>query len=269
MIPGVERYVIRGGRGGYGRLQFLSRARWPDTSAFLDHVGVRAGMSCLDLGCGSADVTFELARLVGPGGHVTGVDMDEVKLGFARESATKQGIANVTFRVANVNDWHEENAYDLAYSRFLLEHLSRPVDLLKRMWAAVRPGGVIAVEDADFDGLFSEPANSGFEFYKRSYPEVLARHGGDSTTGRKLYRYFLEAGIAGPSLRLVQRVDSTGEAKTLSLSTLEATADAIVAEGLASRDEIDASIESLRAFTDDRSTLVGDPRIFQVWAYRP
>jgi hypothetical protein len=67
----------------------------------------------------------------------------------------------------------------------------------------------------------------------------------------------------------VQRVDSTGEAKTLSLSTLEATADAIVAQGLASRDEIDASIESLRAFTDDHSTLVGDPRIFQVWAHQP
>ena len=43
-------------------------------------------------------------------------------------------------------------AYDLVYSRFLLQHLSRPVELLPRMWAAVRAGGVIAVEDADFDG---------------------------------------------------------------------------------------------------------------------
>ena len=42
-------------------------------------------MSCLDLGSGAGDVTFELARRVGPAGRVVGVDMDEVKLGLARE----------------------------------------------------------------------------------------------------------------------------------------------------------------------------------------
>ena len=43
-------------------------------------------------------VTFELARLVGTDGHVTGVDMDEVKLALGRASAVEQGLANVEFR---------------------------------------------------------------------------------------------------------------------------------------------------------------------------
>jgi hypothetical protein len=74
---------------------------------------------------------------------------------------------------------------------------------------------------------------------------VLERHGGDAAIGRKLYRHFLEATIPDPSVRLVQRADTTGEAKTLSLSTLEATADAIVEEGLASIDEVNVHLESV------------------------
>jgi hypothetical protein len=92
------------------------------------------------------------------------------------------------------------------------------------------------VEDADFDGLFCDPPNDGFDFYVRTYPRVLERHGGGAAAGRKLYRHFVEAGIPRPNLRLVQSAVTTGEAKTLSLSTLEATADAILAEELASEE---------------------------------
>ena len=49
---------------------------------------------------------------------------------------------------------------------------------------------------------------------------------------------------------------------------LEVTADAIVSEGLAARDEVDAARESLEAFTDDPTTLVAEPRIFQVFCRR-
>jgi len=226
-------------------------------------------MRCVDLGCGGGEVTFAIARLVGAAGHVTGVDMDEVKLSLARASAMQRGCSNVEFRVGNVTDWDEPAGYDLVYCRFLLQHLSRPADLLRRMWAAVAPGGRIVVEDADFEGLFCEPPNDGFAFYARVYPRVLELHGGDAAIGRKLYRYFREASIPDPNLRLAQRADANGEAKTLSLSTLEATADAIVEEGLASIEDVTAAIADLAAFTADRTTVVGDPRVFQLWCSRP
>jgi ubiquinone/menaquinone biosynthesis C-methylase UbiE len=226
-------------------------------------------MRCLDLGCGGGEVTFEIARLVGAEGHVTGVDMDEVKLSLGRASAAERGLANVEFRAGNVNDWDEPARYDLVYCRFLLQHLSRPVDLVRRMWAAVTPGGVIVVEDADFDGLFCHPPNDGFDLYARLYPRVLERRGGDAAIGRKLHRYFLQADIPDANLRLVQRADAVGEAKTLSLSTLQATADAIVEDALASTDEVNAALADLAAFTADPGTVVGDPRVFQLWCSRP
>jgi ubiquinone/menaquinone biosynthesis C-methylase UbiE len=116
----------------------MARASRPDTAALFSRAGIRAGMKCVDLGCGGGEVTFEPARLVAPGGSVTGVDMDEVKLGLGRTAAVERGIGNVEFTARNVNEWHEPDGYDVVYSRYLLQHLSEPVDLLRRMWAAVR-----------------------------------------------------------------------------------------------------------------------------------
>jgi ubiquinone/menaquinone biosynthesis C-methylase UbiE len=264
----VERYVIRGGREGYERLKVLGRAAWPHTSDLLHLVGLRPGIRALDLGCGGGDVTFEISEMIGPDGNVTGIDMDDVKLALARETATVRRLTNIEFRAENVNDWNEPDAYDLVYSRFLLEHLSRPVDLLRKMWAAVRPGGAIVVEDTDFGGLFCHPPNDGFAFWARAYPSVLERHGGDPAIGRKLHEYFLAAGISRPSMRLVQRANADGEGKTVPLLTMDATADAIVAEGIASEDEVRAARASLSEFTDDPSTVIGSPRIFQLWSRR-
>jgi ubiquinone/menaquinone biosynthesis C-methylase UbiE len=265
----VERYVIRGGREGYERLLILARAKAPGTRALFERVGIGRNMRCVDLGCGGGEVTFELALLVGRGGHVTGIDMDEVKLAAAREAAVRHGLGNVEFRTANVNDWNAASTYDVVYARFLLQHLSRPVDLIRRMWDAVAPGGALVVEDADFEAMFCEPPNAGFDFFRTTYPRVLERHGGDANSGRKLYRYFREAGVPDPDHRLVQTVEAAGEAKTLTLTTLEATAAGIVSEGLASEDEVNEALASLAAFTGDPETVIGDPRTHQVWARKP
>lgn len=263
----TERYAIRGGREGYDRLQLLARALWPDTAALFDRVGLRSGLRCLELGCGGA-VTLEIARRVGPDGHAVGMDMDEVKLDLAREVAKERGFSNLEFLAMNVNDWNEPGAYDIVYCRNLLQHLSRPVELLKKMWAAVKPGGAIIVEDVDFDGLFCDPPNDGFEFLLHHYHKVLERYGGDAAIGRKLHRYFHDASIPNPHLSLTQRVNTVGETKTLMLSTLEATAGSMLQDALATEAEIDAALASLRAFTDDPQTVISRPRVFQFWRRR-
>ncbi|HKA50267.1 MAG TPA: class I SAM-dependent methyltransferase [Candidatus Dormibacteraeota bacterium] len=264
----MERYVIRGGREGYDRLRVLAAARRASTLELFQRAGLRPGMRCVDLGCGSGDVTLDLAVLAGPAGSVAGVDMDQAKLEFARAVARERGLANVAFEAADVTEWAGSSEYDFVYCRFLLQHLARPVELLRRMWDAARPGGVLAVEDADLEGLFCDPDNAGFSFCQRMYAEVLARHGGDPGCARRLVRYFRETGTPVPEVRLLQAVNTGGDAKAMPLLTLEAIADSIVSAGLATADEVTAAIEDLRAFTTRPDTLVSDPRIFQVWARR-
>jgi ubiquinone/menaquinone biosynthesis C-methylase UbiE len=264
----MERYVIRGGREGYDRLWVLAAARRASTLELFQLAGLRPGMRCVDLGCGSGDVTLEMAALSGPEGWVAGIDADRAKLDLARAAARERGLANVVFEVADVGQWAGPGEYDFVYCRFLLQHLARPVDLLRRMWEAIRPGGVLAVEDADLEGLFCDPDNAGFSFYRRMYVKVLARNGGDPTCARRLARYFRETGIPVPAVRLLQGVNAGGDAKVMPLLTLEAIADSIVGSGLATASEVSAAIEDLRAFTTRPDTLISDPRIFQVWSRR-
>jgi SAM-dependent methyltransferase len=171
----------------------------------------------------------------------------------------------VEFRALNVNAWDEPAAYDMVYCRYLLQHLRQPVALLRRMWAAVRPGGVIVVEDADFDGWGCHPANDGFVFFVRTYREVIARLGGDHAFGRKLYAAFLDAGIPDAHVNLFSPLHIADEGKMLALLTLEATGAAIVAEGIASEDELHTAREDLAAFTAEPHSLIFGPRSFQLW----
>jgi ubiquinone/menaquinone biosynthesis C-methylase UbiE len=264
----VEHYVIRGGHEGYDRLLVLARDRWPDTEALFNRAGLRTGMRCIDLGCGGGEVTLEMAKVVAPTGKAIGLDMDEVKIDLARQAAVERGISNVEFLAGDISGWDEPDSYDAVYSRFLLHHLSKPVVLLGRMWASVRAGGVLIVEDADFDGWCSHPPNEGFDLFLRTYAEVVRRRGGDHATGRKLYAYFLEAGIPTPQVALVQSVSVTGESKEMAWLTLNAIGESILSEGVATSEELAAALASLRVFTDDATTLICHPRVFQLSAAR-
>lgn len=262
-------YVIRGGDAGRKRLGLLGRVLWPTTSELLRRAGLAPGMACLDLGCGSGEVALEIAGIVGPEGRVRGLDLDETKCRFAREGAAERGLGNAEFRQADVTAWDEEGRYDLIYSRFLLTHLREPAAVLAKIWRALRPGGRALIEDIDFQGHFSFPRNAAFERYLELYRAVVARRGADADIGPKLHALARAAGWASPELQVVQPAFVEGEGKTIGLVTLVNIADAVVAEGLAGREEIDGWIEELSRFTEEDGTLISMPRIFQLWAVRP
>jgi hypothetical protein len=57
--------------------------------------------------------------------------------------------------------------------------------------------------------------------------------------------------------------------KGLNLSTMINIADAVLAEGLASEDEVRDTIAELTAFTEDPRSMLACPRIFQVRGRKP
>ena len=263
----TERYALRGGEAGYARLQLLSRERWADTAALLQRAGLGPGMNVADLGCGSGDVTLQIARIVSPG-RAVGIDKDEVKLELARGVAEADGIENVTFRAVDIHDWIEPSSYDAVYTRFVLQHLKDPAEVLHRMWASVRPGGSLIVEDADLDSWASDPDCEALASFQRWYGELLMRWGGTPAMGRKLPGLFKAAGIPIASMDVVQPYYSTPEAKTLPWTTLRATADGIVSERIATRPEVDAALGDLARLAEDVDSFILSPRIVQMIARR-
>jgi len=136
------------------------------------------------------------------------------------------------------------------------------------MRRALKPGGMLAVEDIDFTGYFCHPSHAAFTRYVELYRGVVLRRGGDPDIGPKLHNLLLEAGLQSVNLHLVQPVHVDQEGKEICLSTLVNIAEAVLAERLAEESELAAVIAELERFTADPTSVMGFPRIFQAWGRR-
>lgn len=267
--PGLQNYVIRGGREGRDRLRVLGRVLAPTTSRLLDRVGRIDGARVLDVGCGGGDVSFELARRVGSRGQVLGIDLDEAKLALAREDAAAQGLVQVTFKSADVSEAWPAIGVRLVYARFILTHMRDPARFLAHALTALAPGGAIVIEDIDFGGRFCDPPSPAVERADEFYVKAARSRGGDPFIGRRLDTLLEAAGFADVAIDLVQPFSRRGEAKTNVLLTTAAIADGLVAGGIATRDEVDRLIAELESVTEREDTAVSCPRIFQGHRRKP
>ena len=264
----MRHYVIRGGDEGRARLSVLARVMGPFTGGLLDEVGLAEGMSCLDVGCGGGDVAREMARRVGASGRVVAVDGDPSILTLDRDEPEGPAAARVCYMQADVSGLRFGAEFDLVYARFLLSHVGDPGEVLAGMVRAARAGGRVVAEDIEFSGHVCYPACRAFARYVELYREVVRIRGGDPDIGPRLPSLFLTAGVDAVRVRIVQPAALEGEAKDMARLTLEATAAALVAEGLASDAELAGLASELAEFAADPRTLMSLPRIFQVWGRR-
>ena len=112
------------------------------TAAMLDAAGLRAGHRVLDVAAGAGDQTLDIARRVGPQGQVLATDLSPAILALARENAQRSGCAQVETRVADGEDLQVEPAsFDAALCRLGLMFFPHPLQGLREMHRALRPGG--------------------------------------------------------------------------------------------------------------------------------
>lgn len=268
MMPdGSGSYVLRGGEEAARRLKLLARVMGPTTKTLFRRVGLTPGICCLDAGCGIGAVSLKLARWVGPGGQVVGIDPDKGCLAVARQEAVRLGLAPV-FRGEAVGDLRDESAYDLVYARFLLTHLPDPVSAIERMVNAALPGGLVVVEDIEFAAHFSYPPCPAFERYVSLYQQAVLGKGGDPNIGPRLPGLLMDAGLRNVDLAVVQPTFRRGPGKRMAQVTMEHIRAAVQSAGLASPEEVDGILAGLDQFARSRHTILSLPRIIQVWGRR-
>jgi len=72
-----------------------NEALWDAAEKTLRAIGVEAGATCLDFGCGHGNYTVPLAKVVRPSGTVYALDKDDAELRRATERARDAGLDNV------------------------------------------------------------------------------------------------------------------------------------------------------------------------------
>ena len=179
--------------------QRLSRLNELINRGSLRELALRGGERILDLGSGLGQFSREMARVAGR--QVVGIEYSREQLDLARLLAREAGEEPlVEFRQGDATDpplaEHEWGTFDVAHTRFLLEHLRDPLAAVRVLVRAVRPGGRIVLEDDDHDVLRLWPELPGVEQLWRAYIRTYDRLGNDPIIGRRLVSLLHQAGAA-------------------------------------------------------------------------
>ena len=76
----------------------------------------------------------------------------------------------------------------------VLQHLTDPVAALREMHRVARAGGIVAVRDADYAGIWY-PQSAGLDEWLALYHEVTQANGAEANAGRRLLSWVREAGF--------------------------------------------------------------------------
>ncbi len=246
------------------------------TIEFLTAAGARPGASFLDVGCGDGQVTVELAKIVGPGARVVGVDLDAGALDIARKAAQQAGVAaefvpadactafHSQFNTAEFND-----QFDIVFARLLLSHLVDPMSALRSMRSVARPGGVVAVEDLFTPSLHAEPPVAALDQLIEVYSATERYHGGDPAIGPRLPALLAAAGLDDVHEHTVVNRMSTVRQKFFLVELVDNMRDAISSAGAATTSEIDELRAAVAVGAERPDTVFLQARMHQVAGRRP
>lgn len=122
----------------------LDRMLAPMSVAVLSAAALKSGESVLDIGCGCGATTLEAAKILGPNGHVTGVDISDPMVKRARERASAAKL-DAAFNVADAATYHFKAAqYDAMISRFGVMFFDNPPAAFSNIRKSFKPSGRMA-----------------------------------------------------------------------------------------------------------------------------
>jgi SAM-dependent methyltransferase len=170
------------------------------TQEVLDRLGLKPGMSCIDVGAGPGAVMRLMADRVGPQGRVTGLDIDGKLAAQALAELRAQGGAQFDLIEADVLtlDTAPGAPFDLTFCRLFLMHMQDPVAALEKMASWTKPGGVLVAQEFDFGAIAVEPLCPAMAEFNRLFEGVFRGHGRNLRAGRQLPAQFEAAGLGVP-----------------------------------------------------------------------
>ncbi len=115
------------------------------TPFVLEAAALRPGEHVLDIGCGGGKTSLAAARAVGSEGAVVAADLSAPLLALAARRATAAQVANVEFRVVDMQtDLVEGRPFDVALSQFGVMFFDEPLTAFRNIRAHLKPGGRLA-----------------------------------------------------------------------------------------------------------------------------
>lgn len=153
------------------------------------------GLNVLDVGSGPGTITADFARIVAPG-QVRGIDRSPKVVAAATALATENHLGNLSFGMGDIHALDvPDDSFDVVHAHQVLQHLTDPVAALREMRRVCKPGGIVAVRDADYHGMFWYPELPELDEWMALYQQVARHNQAEPDAGRRLLHWAHAAGF--------------------------------------------------------------------------
>ena len=157
-----------------------------------------SGKRCLDVGTGTGEIAFHVARTAGAGSTVVGVDITPKMLEMAEKKEKEMDLpVKIDWRVGDaLNLDFEDGSFDLVTSGYMLRNVTDILKAISEMHRVLAPGGKVVVAE------LSKPKNAVVRFFYNIYMKRVKRYGrkydkGKSIDGRQSAYQWLTTSIEG------------------------------------------------------------------------
>ena len=156
---------------------------------------LKPGDSALDICTGTADLAFELARLVGPAGQVIGSDFSAPMLELGERKREARHTEQLRLMLADAQNLpFDSHAFDAVTVAFGIRNVADRQRGLDEMARVTRPGGKVVVLE------FNQPRQPLFAALYRWYSfHIMPRIGGIISGRKDAYEYLPSSVAVFPS----------------------------------------------------------------------
>ena len=265
-----DRYLLGDSTAEVEHLTHQAEVYAEEAANLLDRVGLAAGGSAIDVGCGVLGILRLLCERVGPSGRVVGLERESRILDAARQAAAQHSLL-VEFVQGDATSLDlPADSFDFVHERTVLLNVHDPATVIAEMVRIARPGGVVALQEPDHSGWVCDPPHPAWDPLLAELLAAYRRNGKNFNTGRRIARALRDAGLTDVQVQVSARVTQAGEYyQTFLLTLTSLMRDQIITGGRLTAAELDGQVASLRAHLEKPGALTCMATMWQAWGTKP
>lgn len=188
------RYLLGDAQREAARLRAQARLWDPTALALFDRIGIKRGWRVLEIGPGQGSLHTELRRRVR--GPVDAVEPSAKFRSRLRQLAGRDGFGEGRLWESTLAEAPlPHDTYDLIFARWVFLFLPDPDRHVRQLAAALKPGGLLAIEDYRRETLSMVPCPQEWPAFMAADAAFFATQGGDASIASRLPRMFERAGL--------------------------------------------------------------------------
>lgn len=262
-----KNYILGNDPDELWRLGYQHKVWSEEAFRLWKETGISLGSRVLDLGCGPGFASFDLVGIVGPEGHVHGIDKSPSYVAYANHRTSNENWSNISFEEDDFSTMKlDSNAFNYAYCRWALCWQTDPSEVVQKVADSLKTGGKFAAQEYAYWGSFTvHPEKPEVRAVIEACREGWRIMDGHIDMGPRLVQIFEDAGLKVTHTRALPKMGYSGDLVWNWPGTfLKIYSEKLIEMGLLSREQREAFLSVWDELERDPNAFVITPLMMEI-----